>query len=92
VVDKGDTDANSIWHHRYGHFCFQHLSFFSRLGMIVGLLDIQEEEGRYATCLTMEQHKEVVDTSRALRANIVLQVVQVEICGPTNTPSLSGAR
>jgi hypothetical protein len=87
MVNSEESDINVLWHRRYTHLCFLHLSLLSRFKMADSLPDMEKTKGRWLTCSDGKQHREDID----MGASKVLELTHVEVCGPTRTPSLSSA-
>ncbi|WVZ17444.1 hypothetical protein V8G54_010426 [Vigna mungo] len=85
-------DETWRWHLRYGHLNFHDLQRLRKKEMVSGLPEIVMSEGSCETCIIAKQTKRPFKTHLQIRSKELLQVVHSDVCGPMETPTLSGNR
>ena len=92
IALKSETDDEShLWHLRYGHLNYQGLQLLKQRNMVVGLPSIQKNDNVCEGCIYGQMHC-LPFPKTTWRVRAPLELVHVDICGPTRTPSLSNKR
>ncbi|WVZ01111.1 hypothetical protein V8G54_027180 [Vigna mungo] len=85
-------DENWRWHLRYGHLNFYDVQRLSKKSMVSGLLDIVVPDKSCEVCIIAKQTRRPFKTHLVMRSKERLEVVHSDVCGPMETPTLSGNR
>lgn len=84
-------DPTWLWHLRYGHLHFEGLSLLQKRNMVKGLPPIENPTNSCESCILAKQHRESFPVRSSYRARTPLELIHTNICGPMQTPSLSGS-
>jgi len=83
-------DQAWLWHARYGHLNFRSLCELGAKEMVVGMLVIQHVEQVCDGCALGKQHRAPFPKVSAYRADKVLEMVHVDLCGHITPPTPGG--
>ncbi|MCH88103.1 copia-type polyprotein, partial [Trifolium medium] len=83
-------DRNWIWHARYGHLNFKSLRELSTNHMVSGLPTIKVPEKVCKVCMMGKQTRNSFKSEVPSRASNQLEVINSDVCGPFEVPSLGG--
>ncbi|GAU28376.1 hypothetical protein TSUD_257040 [Trifolium subterraneum] len=83
-------DWSQLWHNRYGHLSIKRSNTLVHKDMVKGLPPLDELNAHNADCLTGKQHMDAIPKQAVWRANMKLELVHSDICGPLNPKSNGG--
>eukprot|EP00253_Pinus_taeda_P009201 PITA_09201 len=83
-------DENWLWHLRFGHLNSAGLNLLSRKRMVRGLPLIEKRDSLCEGCILGKQHRESFPSRKSIRVKATLEIVDSDLCGPMQTPSLAG--
>ena len=84
-------DDNWLWHLRFGHLKFGGLNLLNRKGMVRGFPLIEKMESLCEGYILGKQHRESFPSGKSIRAKAPLEIVQSDLCGLMQTPSLASS-
>ena len=79
-----------LWHLRFGHLNFKGLQLLYKKQMVYGLPSIEPLKTTCESCILAKKHREKFPMGNSYRAKHPLEIVHSDLCGPMQTPSLSG--
>ena len=83
-------DQSWLWHLRYGHLHFGGLELLQKKQMVKGLPSIEQPTGSCESCILGKHHREKFIYGVSYREKAPLEMVHTDLCGPMETPSLTG--
>lgn len=81
-----------LWHRRFDHLSYKGLRTLQWKQMVHGLPNFSAPTVTCTDCLNGKQHREVMSKNSTWRANMKLELIHVDICGPILPESNSGKR
>ncbi|KAK2407959.1 putative mitochondrial protein [Trifolium repens] len=85
-------DPTWLWHLRYGHLSFKGLKTLYEKNMVEGLPNINNPIEMCEDCIIGKQHRDSFPQGKAWRAEKILQLLHLDICGPINPTSNGNKR
>jgi hypothetical protein len=79
-----------LWHLRLGHLNFKGLQLLYKKRMVYGLPPIEPLKTTCESCILAKQHRKTFRVGESYRAKHPLEIVHSDLCGPMQTPSISG--
>ena len=87
------VDMLELWHHRFGHENFKQVAKVSKLEAIGGLPKFGKvKKTIYGTCQIGKQTKASHHKVNVIATSRCLELLHVDLMGPTRTESLGGKR
>ena len=83
-------DQSWLWHLRYVHLHFGGLDLLQKKKMVKGLPSIEQSIGSCESCILGKHAREKFISRVSYRAKAALELVHTNLCGPMQTPSLTG--
>ena len=82
--------TTQLWHERFGHLNLKSLYYLSKRNMIHGLPKVLKSDNIFCeACVLGKQHRQQFPKMKSWRADVPLQLVYSDICGPMSVPSLN---
>lgn len=85
-------DVGQLWHCRYGHLSFNGLNTLQQKEMVVGLPQLIKPSRVCKDCLNGKQQRDPFPKKSAWRAELPLQLIHSDLCGPIQPISNSNKR
>jgi hypothetical protein len=79
-----------LWHLRLGHLNFKGLQLLYNKRMVYGLPPIDPLKTTCESCILAKKHKKTFLVGESYREKHPLEIVHSDLCGPMQTPSISG--
>jgi transposase InsO family protein len=79
-----------LWHLRLGHLNFKGLQLLYKKRMVYGLPPIEPLKTTCESCILAKQHRKTFPVGESYREKHPLEIVHSDLCGPMQTPSISG--
>ena len=79
-----------LWHLRYVYLHFGGLDLLQKKQMVKGLLSIEQPSSSCESCILGKHYREKFISGVSNRAKEPLELVHTDLCGPMQTPSLTG--
>ena len=87
------VDMLELWHHRFGHATFEQVTKVSKLEAVEGLPKFGKVEKTICgACQMGKQTKESHHKVNVIATSCCLELLHVDLMGPTRTESLGGKR
>jgi len=86
----GSLDESWLWHLRYGHLHFGGLDLLHKKQTVKGLPCIQQPASSCESFILGKHHREKFVSGVSYRAKTRLEIVHADLCGPMQTPYLTG--
>jgi len=85
-------NEGKLWHERYGHLNFTYLNLMHKLGMVIGLPNIQHDKYLCEAFLHGKQSRDHFEKQGAWRERKPLELIHSDLCGPMQTLSIGGSK
>ena len=85
-------DIGQLWHCRYGHLSFKGLYMLQQQEMVLGLPQLTKPSRVCKDCLFGKQHRDPFPKKSTWRAELPLQLIHSDLCGPIQPISNSNKR
>ncbi|KAI5342602.1 hypothetical protein L3X38_010477 [Prunus dulcis] len=89
AMNASITQCTWTWHKRLGHLHFRGLKQLRDKDMVHGLPQLEEQSGVCEGCQFGKQHRNNFPKGQALRANVPLELIHVDLCGPMRNESIA---
>jgi len=83
-------DESELWHKRYGHLNYRSLCLLKSKNMVIGELNVKIPKKSCSICLVGKHSRSAFKSELKMRAELVVNVVHSDICGPIEVPTYSG--
>ena len=83
-------DQSWLWHLIYGHLHFGALDFLQKKHMVKGFPSIEQLASSCESYILGKNHREKFICGVSYREKALLEMVHTDLCGPMQTPSLTG--
>ena len=91
AFQREENDENWLWNLRFGHLKFGGLNLLHRKGMVKGLPLIDKSNNLCECYILGKQHRESFPSGKSIREKAPLEIFHSYLCGPMQTPSLTGS-
>lgn len=91
MMSRKDDDS-SLWHQRYGHLYVKGLQLLKHKDMVKGLPVVKDLDNLCEGCALGKQSRRSFHVGQTKRADVKLELVYADICGPMKTESHAGSK
>ncbi|KAM2946602.1 hypothetical protein COP2_029388 [Malus domestica] len=92
VLKTNVHQSSTMWHKRFGHLNFRSLQQLQEHDMVLGLPEMHDSEGVCQGCAFGKNHRVSFPRESIWRARMPLELIHSDVCGPMQTPTMSGNR
>ncbi|KAM2001220.1 hypothetical protein EV1_008213 [Malus domestica] len=92
VLKTNVHQSSTMWHKRFGHLNFRSLQQLQEHDMVIGLPEMHDSEGVCQGCAFGKNYRVSFLRESIWRAKMPLELIHSDVCGPMQTPTMSGNR
>ncbi|KAL4341003.1 hypothetical protein GQ457_08G035090 [Hibiscus cannabinus] len=91
-VYHAKDDVSPLWHRRMGHFNLRTLKYMQSNNFVTDLPMLNISDDKCDSCQLGKSHRLPFSLDGVKRANMKLELVHSDLCGPMKTSSMNGSK